>query len=151
MCPGRKARAPSNHSIMAKKAANSGKTTKPRGKGKPWPQGVSGNPKGRPKDGESWAAIIKSVGDMYPADLIAFIGKDNDLGKMLAQLPQTVQMKYLVTARVFSALMFEPTSGLWTEMMNRAEGKVKEKIEHSGSLTWAEFVKRGQEEPPLDA
>jgi hypothetical protein len=33
-------------------------------------------------------------------------------------------MKYLVTARVFSALMFEPTSGLWKELMERAEGKV---------------------------
>lgn len=86
--------------------------------------GQSPNPAGRPKDGESWAAIIKSVGDMYPADIVAFIGKDNDLGRMLAKLPQDVQMKYLVTARVFSALMFEPTSGLWKELMERAEGKV---------------------------
>ena len=90
-----------------------------------WKKGEpSPNPKGRPKDGESWAAIIKSVGDMFPADIIAFIGRDNDLGKMLSKLPQTVQMKYLVTARVFSALMFEPTSGLWKELMERAEGKV---------------------------
>ena len=45
-----------------------------------WKKGQSGNPAGRPKDGESWAAIIKSVGDMYPADIVAFVGKDNDLG-----------------------------------------------------------------------
>lgn len=90
-----------------------------------WKKGIpSPNPAGRPKDGESWAAIIKSVGDMYPADIVAFIGSDNDLGKMLAKLPSNVQMKYLVTARVFSALMFEPTSGLWKELMERAEGKV---------------------------
>ena len=93
--------------------------------------GQSPNPTGRPKDGESWAAIIKSVGDMYPADIVAFIGKDNDLGRMLAKLPQDVQMKYLVTARVFSALMFEPTSGLWKEWMERAEGKVKDKLDIS--------------------
>lgn len=87
-------------------------------------KGFSGNPAGRPKDGESWAAIIKSVGDMYPSDIVAFVGKNNDLGRMLAGLPQDVQMKYLVTARVFSSLMFEPTSALWKELMERAEGKV---------------------------
>lgn len=38
-------------------------------------------------------------------------------------------MKYLVTARVFAALMFEPTSGLWKELMERAEGKVQDKLD----------------------
>jgi hypothetical protein len=94
-----------------------------------WKPGQSGNPAGRPKDGESWAAIIKSVGDMYPADIVAFIGKDNDLGRMLSKLPQGVQMKYLVTARVFAALMFEPTHGLWKETMERVDGKVKDQLD----------------------
>ena len=91
--------------------------------------GASPNPTGRPKDGESWAAIIKSVGDMYPTDLVAFIGKDNDLGRMLSKLPQGVQMKYLVTARVFASLMFEPSHGLWKEMMERVDGKVKGELD----------------------
>ena len=104
---------------------------KPKTKGNPaWKKGgASPNPSGRPKDGESWAAIIKSVGDMYPADIVAFIGKDNDLGRMLSKLPQGVQMKYLVTARVYSALMFEPTHGLWKELMERSEGKVKDQLD----------------------
>ena len=102
--------------------------------------GKSPNPTGRPKDGESWAAIIKSVGDMYPADLIAFIGKDNDLGQMLAQLPANVQMKYLVTARVFSSLMFEPSHGLWKELMERSEGKVTDKHEHTGEIVHKAYV-----------
>ena len=92
-------------------------------------KGFSGNPAGRPKDGESLAAIIKAVGDMYPADILAFVGKNNDLGRMLAGLPQDVQMKYLVTARVFSSLMFEPSSGLWKELMERAEGKVTDRVD----------------------
>lgn len=104
-------------------------TIKKRGNPK-WKKGMrSPNPAGRPKDGESWAAIIKAVGDMYPADLIAFIGADNDLGRMLGELPENVQMKYLVTARVFSSLMFEPTSGLWKELMERTEGKVQDKLD----------------------
>lgn len=91
--------------------------------------GKSPNPAGRPKDGESWAAIIKSIGDMYPVDIIAFIGKNNDLGRALSQLPQDVQMKYLVTARVFAQLMFEPTQGLWKELMERAEGKISQPVD----------------------
>jgi hypothetical protein len=113
------------------KSANTQGTNKRKAPKTAWPKGVSGNPAGRPKDGESWAAIIAAVGNMYPADLIAFIGKDNDLGRTLVQLPQNVQMKYLVTARVFAALMFEPTSALWKELMERAEGKVQEKIDLS--------------------
>jgi len=105
--------------------------SKKRKRGNPaWVKGgKSPNPSGRPKDGESWASIIKAVGDMYPADIIAFVGRDNDLGKMLAKLPQGVQMKYLVTARVFSALMFEPSSGLWKELMERADGKVQSLVD----------------------
>ena len=113
-----------------KKPANTLSTGKRGGKTRTsWQPGQSGNPAGRPKDSESWASIIKSVGDMYPADIVAFIGKDNDLGRMLVKLPQDVQMKYLVTARVFSSLMFEPTSGLWKELMERAEGKVTDRVD----------------------
>jgi len=93
------------------------------------------NPKGRPKDGESWAAIIKTVGDMYPSDIVAFVGRNNDLGRMLAKLPQDVQMKYLVVSRVFSSLMFEPSSGLWKELMERAEGKVADKFDINANGT----------------
>ena len=102
--------------------------------------GKSPNPSGRPKDGESWAAIIKSVGDMYPADIVAFIGADNDLGRMLKSLPQNVQMKYLVTARVYAALMFEPAQGLWKELMERSAGKVSQPIEGNISMTWKDFI-----------
>ena len=74
---------------------------------------------------------------MYPSDIIAFVGADNDLGRMLKQLPQATQMKYLVTARVFSSLMFEPSSGLWKELMERAEGKVTDRVDVNtdGTLT----------------
>ena len=74
---------------------------------------------------------------MYPSDIIAFVGRNNDLGRMLAGLPQDVQMKYLVTARVFSSLMFEPSSGLWKELMERAEGKVTDRVDVNtdGTLT----------------
>lgn len=94
-----------------------------------WKPGQSGNPAGRPKDGESWSSIIASVGNMYSDDLLAFIGKDTDLGRMLGEYPKNVQLKYLVVARVFSSLMFEPSSGLLKEFMDRMEGKVPERVD----------------------
>jgi hypothetical protein len=111
------------------KSANTPRTDKRKAPKTAWKPGQSGNPAGRPKDGESWAAVIKAVGEMYPDDLLVFIPKGNDLGNAISQLPKGVQMKYLVTARVFAALMFEPSSGLWKELMERAEGKVQEKVD----------------------
>lgn len=106
---------------------NNGKRKMPEGKR--WKPGQSGNPKGRPKDGQSWSAIISSVGDMYPDDILEFVGKNNELGKQIAKYPKNVQLKYLVVARAFSALMFEPSPSLLKEFLDRLEGKVKERLD----------------------
>ena len=94
-----------------------------------WTKGMpSPNPKGRPKDGESWAHVIKEMSNMTPDDILAMVGTATDLGVAFASMPRHGQMKYLVTARVLSSLMFEPTAGLWTGLMERSEGKVKDEI-----------------------
>ena len=91
--------------------------------------GKSPNPAGRPKDGESWAAIIASVGNMYPEDVVKIVGAKSDLGAAFKEMPKGVQLKYLINFRVFAALMVEPTHGLWKEMMERVEGKVPDHID----------------------
>ena len=89
-----------------------------------WKPGQSGNPKGRPREGESWAAVIKRISSMDADEIAVMVGKDNELGQQLMQLPKGVAMKELVTARVLASLMFEPTPGLWNGLMERAEGRV---------------------------
>jgi hypothetical protein len=113
-------------------ATKSAVNVKKKPRGRPFQKGEVHNPTGRPKDGASWSGVIKEVGEMYPDDILAFVGRDNDLGRAIAKFPKNVQMKYLVTARIFAALMFEPTSGLWNGLMERAEGKLAAPIDLSG-------------------
>jgi hypothetical protein len=100
-----------------------------------WLPGKSGNPKGRPKDGESWAGIIREISNMTAGEVIELVGDKNDLGKAFKQMPKNVQMKKLITARVMAALMFDPGSGLWNALMERAEGKVPDVHEIDGNMT----------------
>ena len=123
-------------------SANTPKTDKRKAPKTAWKQGQSGNPAGRPKDGESWAAIIAAVGNMYPEDILAFVGRDNDLGREIMQLPKGVQMKYLVTARVFAALMFDPNPRMWVGLMERAEGKLNQPIEIRDEISEDERIER---------
>lgn len=93
-----------------------------------WPKGKSGNPAGRPKNGESWSEIIKAVGEMYPEDLLKIVGRENELGQQIRKYPPKVQMKFQVVIRVFAAMMFEPNNSLFNSLMDRVEGKVPDHL-----------------------
>jgi hypothetical protein len=107
-----------------------------------WVKGKTGNPTGRPKEGESWTGVIKRVSNMTADEIAEMVGKDNELGQQLMQLPKGVAMKELVTARVLTALMFEPTPGLWTGLMERAEGRVPLSVDITTLALDAETVER---------
>lgn len=107
---------------------------KPRGKGKPFPKGVSGNPAGRPKDGESWAAVFKELANKNAEELADMFGQ-NDLGNAYRKFPKGVQMKYLVGGRILAALMHEPSGSLLNSYMERMEGKVPDNSNHNITLT----------------
>lgn len=84
-----------------------------------WKPGQSGNPKGAPKRGESWAEIIKRVGDMTPVEAATH---SLELGKQLLNYGNSITLKEAVVMRVYGALLFEPTGGLFSALTNRAEG-----------------------------
>ena len=118
---------------MTKAIANKSKT-KPKGNPNWKKGGTSPNPSGRPKDGQSWREVITDVSNMTIDDILVMVGRDNELGMQLAKMPKNLQMKYMVTARVMAALMFEPTAGLWNGLMDRMEGKVAERLQIEGNL-----------------
>ena len=107
---------------------------KPRVKAPPkaWKPGQSGNPTGRPKDGESWKAILEEVSNMTAAEIASIVG--NAKKKELKTLPQDVQMKYLVVSSVLVTLATEPNASLWNSLMDRTEGKVQDRLEVSNLL-----------------
>jgi len=102
-----------------------------------WKPGQSGNPAGAPKRGQSWKEIITEESNKTADEIATELGS-NDLGRAYRQMPRGVPMMRLVVRRVFSALMFEPQSGLFNALMERAEGKVPQPID----MTWRDEAAR---------
>lgn len=112
--------------------------------GKRWKKGESGNPAGRPPDQnrigywlKEWGAMTSSeaakVCKLYSAELRKADTGDLPLASILA-------------LRVWMSVLNEPTPGLFSELMDRTEGKVeqKSKMENTGELTVkVVYVKRG--------
>ena len=109
--------------FLNKKKAN--KTT--------WRKGIAPlNPKGRPRDGASWRAILEEVSSMTVPEIMSIIGSDQ--AKVLKNKPQDVQIKYLVVGRVLVSLVETPNAALWNSLMERTEGKVQDRLEVSSTL-----------------
>lgn len=97
-----------------------------------WKPGQSGNPAGAPKRGESWAEIIKRIGDMEPGEAAHTFG---EIAKQLRNMPAGVTLKEFVVMRIYAAMLFEPSSSLWGHMLDRVDGKVKDEIDAKGDIT----------------
>jgi hypothetical protein len=124
-------------------SANNGETVKKRkAPGGAWKKGVSGNPKGAPRRGESWAEIIKRIGDMTP---IEAADHANEIAKQLRKIGGELTLKEAVVVRVYAALLFEPQASLLNTFMERAEGKVVQPVEGNVIMTWSDFVKADEE------
>lgn len=97
-----------------------------------WKPGQSGNLAGAPKRGESWAEIIKRIGDMEPGEAAHTFG---EIAKQLRNMPAGVTLKEFVVMRIYAAMLFEPSSSLWGHMLDRVDGKVKDEIDANGDIT----------------
>lgn len=88
------------------------------------PQNINRN--GAPKRGESWAEIIKRIGNMTPAEAAEHAKKT---AAKLKQYGGDITLKEAVVIRGYAALLFEPTSSLMNVYMDREDGKVQEKLD----------------------
>lgn len=95
-----------------------------------WKKGESGNPAGAPKRGESWAELFNTIGNLTGEEASERAVKlwAGEFKKM----PKGITLKELVVLRAYSALLDESNARLLKEVMDRAEGKVAERIEGPG-------------------
>jgi hypothetical protein len=90
-----------------------------------WKPGQTGNPTGRPKEGESWKSIMKDVSNRTFEEQAERVGKKTELGQMLMQQSSNkATIKENIVTRVAIALMNDPTPGLWNGWMERQDGRV---------------------------
>ena len=108
------------------KSANTKATEKRKPPPTAWKKGQSGNPKGAPRRGMSWAELIKDVGELTPPEAAA---KSLELSKQFLKIGDGVTLKEAVVLRVYGALLFDPNPGLLNAFMDRVEGKVKQAVE----------------------
>ena len=114
------------------KSANTVRADRRKAPRSAWKPGQSGNPAGAPKRGESWAEIIKRIGDMEPGEAAHTFG---EIAKQLRNMPEGVTLKEFVVMRIYAAMLFEPSSSLWGHMLDRVDGKVKDEIDAKGDIT----------------
>lgn len=123
---------------VAKKAKTSGKQPHR------WKPGESGNPHGRPRDGESWAAVIKRISNMTGQEAAQYV---NEFAKFFRPM-KGITLKEAVILRSFAALLFDPQASMLNAIMERAEGKLSQTIR-----TWQDEVidllKTGQVTPAI--
>ena len=105
--------------------ANKAKTGKRKASPSAWKPGQSGNPKGRPPTGESWGELIKKIGDLTPTEAAKAC---KAIAGQLAAIGNDVTLKEAVVLRVYASLLFEPQPGLLNIFIDRAEGKVADKL-----------------------
>jgi hypothetical protein len=112
---------------------NTGKTAKGKPRGKPFKKGGDPriNVKGAPKRGDSWAETIKAIGELDGPSIASLWDTQH---KEFGHLPEGISMKQLVVMTVYAALLRDPSPGNWRELMDRADGPVKELVEHSGEV-----------------
>jgi len=83
--------------------------------------GQSGNPGGRPKDGESFASVLR---DLLSKDGQEIANLCKTYAKEFRQFPAGVNMRSMIALRWIVALLNDPTPGLLQQMVDRVDGPV---------------------------
>lgn len=104
--------------------------------------GVSGNPGGRARTGESFASVLRDFLAMdgpQAAKACATYAKD------MNKLPAGVNLRAMIALRWITSVLNDPTPGLVQQLIDRVDGPVPSKISGDKDdpfLIRVEYVKR---------
>lgn len=93
-----------------------------------WSPGQTGNPKGRPREGQSWATVLTWASNLTGAEAaeIAPAEMRREFRKLAG-----LQLKQAISLRIMAALLFDPDARLFNAVMDRVEGKVPQALDVS--------------------
>jgi len=121
--------------MAKKKSANTEKIRKKTIPKSAWKPGQSGNPGGRPKDGESWAASLKWAFNLTGEQAAQLVPPEYAktfrlIGKM--------QLRHALVLCMIGKQLFDPSGSLFNAMADREEGKITQPILHE----WREEARK---------
>lgn len=124
------------------KIANKEKTN-PRKRGNPnWKKGgQSPNPTGRPREGESWAGILRWAANLTGVEASEL---SPDTLRESFDAIGGLKLKEAIALRVMGELLSGPSSGLFNAVMDRAEGKL---VQPSANIPWKEWARQNNIDP----
>lgn len=130
---------------MAKEnlADNNEKSTKKKPRGKPWIKGQSGNPKGAPKRGKSWAEAMARITGMTREQAIDYVGKETTIGRALKELSPKIPIKDALIFIAIIAFGRDPNARMLTAMMDREEGRPPQAVDITSQgekISWRDFI-----------
>lgn len=95
-----------------------------------WKPGQSGNPRGAPKHGESWASVLTWAANLTGEEAAKIVPPE--LASAFKNL-KGLKLKEAVALRVMAVLLDNPTGPLFNAVLDRVEGKVNQNI---GIIDW---------------
>jgi hypothetical protein len=108
-----------------------------RGKGKPFaPKDERINRCGAPKRGESWAEIIKTIGNLTPVEAADWAGS---IARRLRPMGDKVTLREAAVLSAYAAVIFDPSASTLSFLADHAEGKLP--TTHIKVSDWREEAK----------
>lgn len=131
---------------MAKKAIHkadsSPKQTKRAATAGSFKPGVSGNPGGRARTGESFASVLR---DLLSKDGPEIAKTCEVYARDFKNLPSGVNLRAVIALRWITSVLNEPTPGLIQQMIDRTDGPITSKVGGDADAPFTirvEYVKR---------
>ena len=94
---------------------------------------VKGDPRinrlGAPRRSQNWAEVWKRLTDMMRDELIAYIGANTKMGKLLKELPPGIPIKDGLAIITMIHYGREPNARMLSAIMDREDGKPKQAVD----------------------